>query len=141
VLKALLETDLARMPEEVRQGGRFWDVGVHLIAVLPEGARQGDPAPEGVHRDGHDFLVIHLIDRANVRGAESTVYGERREVLGRGTLRDALDTQYVYDSRVLHGVSPALAADPGRPARRCILIFDFNRLPDSFRPEACHETD
>merc|ERR1712228_996942 len=51
----------------------------------PEGVTLHSPAPEGVHQDGADFVLIIFVDKDNVapRGGESRVYdlGQKSGVL------------------------------------------------------------
>lgn len=50
------------------------EIGVHQIRTtcIPESF--GDPAPEGIHQDGTDFVGIYSVDRNNIEGGETHLY-------------------------------------------------------------------
>ncbi len=63
----------------VPEASRF-EVGLHQIRVLATPDAPGRPTPEGRHRDGHDFIGMHLIGRVNCAAASrsSTAKDSRR---------------------------------------------------------------
>jgi hypothetical protein len=111
-----------------------WEVWVHQIRIETAGPVV-QPAPEGIHHDGHDFIAMHLVQRDNVDGAESHLYDNDRNPIHRCMLLDPLDTIYADDHRVMHAVGGLSAADPARPARRDILIIDFDHRPNLVKPQ------
>lgn len=50
------------------------EIGVHQIRTTCTSESFGDPAPEGIHQDGADFICIYAVDRNNVEGAETHLY-------------------------------------------------------------------
>ncbi len=52
------------------------EVGVHQIRVVASPEEQGEPAPEGIHQDGFDFVGIFCIKRRNLYGAETHLYSD-----------------------------------------------------------------
>lgn len=50
------------------------EIGVHQIRTTCTSESFGDPAPEGIHQDGADFICIYSVDRNNVEGAETHLY-------------------------------------------------------------------
>jgi hypothetical protein len=50
------------------------EVGIHQIRVVASPDEQGEPAPEGIHQDGFDFVGIFCIRRSNLIGAETHLY-------------------------------------------------------------------
>src|SRR5204863_496421 len=71
----------------------------------------GHPRPEGVHRDGVDFVLVLLINRKNIVSGTTTVYTAEGHPLGSFTLTDPLDAALVDDNRVAHGVTPVTTLD------------------------------
>jgi hypothetical protein len=81
---AELEEDLERLPEFQLLIARFVDsskiepetteIGVHQIRIVASPGQVGEPAPEGIHQDGFDFVGIFCISREQVRGAETHLY-------------------------------------------------------------------
>ena len=88
----------------------------------------GEPTPEGVHRDGVDFVLVLLIDRTNIAQGTTTIHaGDGRE-LGRFTLAAPLDAALVDDTRVFHGVTAVTPLDPTKPAYRDVLVVTFRAI-------------
>lgn len=98
-------------------------VNVHLVRIVGGPGRPGRPAPEGPHRDGFDYISVHLLGRAVDDGGETSVLDDTGTVLGTVTLRDPLDAIYVDDRRLRHYTSPIVAT--GRPAFRDVLLMSF----------------
>ena len=55
------------------------EIGVHQIRITCSPTNFGNPAPEGIHRDGTDFIGIIAIDRENIQGGETHLYLAREE--------------------------------------------------------------
>ncbi len=89
----------------------------------------GEPTPEGIHRDGVDFVLVLLVNRDNIASGVTTVYDLAGSPLGAFTLTDPFDATLVDDNRVAHGVTPVAPLDPARPGCRDVLVVTFRRLP------------
>jgi hypothetical protein len=50
------------------------EMGVHQIRIVASRDEQGEPAPEGIHQDGFDFVGIFCIKRHAIRGGETHLY-------------------------------------------------------------------
>ena len=102
-----------------------WHVEVHQfrIEALPDAA--GLPTPEGMHRDGVDWVMVLLIRRENVASGETRITDQTRSTGAGFTLVEPMDAALVDDSRVFHGVTPILPLDPARPAFRDVLVVTF----------------
>lgn len=104
-----------------------WHIEVHQFRIEARPGEQGRPTPEGVHRDGVDYVLVLLISRCNiVRGLTSIHSLDGRE-LGHFTLAEPFDAAIVDDARVAHGVTPVEAIDPSAPAYRDVLAVTFRR--------------
>ena len=99
-----------------------WRVEVHQFRIESRAGEAGQPTPEGMHRDGVDFVLATLIARSNVADGVSTISDPGGTVLLRVQLADRFDSMVLEDSRVRHGVSPIQALDPTRPAFRDVLV-------------------
>lgn len=55
------------------------EVGVHQIRTTCSPKNFGNPAPEGIHRDGTDLIGIFAVDRQNVQGGETHLYKNRKQ--------------------------------------------------------------
>jgi len=55
------------------------EIGVHQIRTTCSANNYGNPAPEGIHRDGADFVAIFSVDRQNLEGGETHLYTARKQ--------------------------------------------------------------
>lgn len=105
-----------------------WQVEAHQFRIEALPGQPGQPTPEGVHRDGVDFVLVALIDRHNIREGTTTIHGSGRGLLGSFTLAEPLDLALVDDHRVWHGVTAVEPLDPSLPAWRDVLVLTFRRV-------------
>ncbi|MFE6162895.1 2OG-Fe dioxygenase family protein [Streptomyces sp. NPDC056486] len=101
-----------------------WEIGLHFVRTIA-GATPGLPTPEGRHRDGHDYIGMHLLGRRGCTGGESIVYRDGRPDT-RLTLLDPLDGMVVVDAAIMHEVTPIAATD-GEGVRDMLLV-DYNAI-------------
>ncbi len=102
-----------------------WRVEVHQFRIDARAGAPGEPTPEGVHRDGVDYVLVMLVRRENIVSGTTTVYDLRGNPLGSFTLSRAFDAALVDDHRVAHGVTPVAPQDPSRPGYRDVLVVTF----------------
>ena len=128
-LTAILQTSQAlfdRMtPAAVRPAA--WHVELHQFRIEARPGEAGRPTPEGMHRDGVDWVLVLMVRRENVASGETKIYDLVKCPLGSFTLTAPLDSALVDDSRVYHGVTAVTAIDPGQPAYRDVLVVTFRR--------------
>jgi hypothetical protein len=104
-----------------------WHVEVHQFRIEARAGLAGEPTPEGVHRDGVDYVLVLLVDRANIESGTTTIHTADGTELGSFTLTHPLDAALVDDGRVFHGVTPVTPRDPGHPAHRDVLVVTFRQ--------------
>ena len=104
-----------------------WHVETHQFRIEANAGEAGQPTPEGMHRDGVDWVLVLLIGRVNVKSGETTIADQRRGPLGSFTLTDPLDAAVTDDNRVYHGVTPVTPLDPALPGHRDVLVVTFRR--------------
>lgn len=102
-----------------------WHVEVHQFRIEARPSEMGRPTPEGLHRDGVDYVLVLLIDRQNIASGVTTIHASGGEMLGQFTLTVPFDAAIVDDRRVAHGVTPVEAIDPAKPAYRDVLVVTF----------------
>lgn len=124
-LQALLET--GRGLADALSPGQDWFVEAHQFRIEAVAGAPGYPTPEGVHHDGVDYVLIGMVARANLAGGETLVTDEAGRELARFTLRDRLDTAFLDDRRVLHGVTPVGPVDAALPSCRDVLVVTWKR--------------
>lgn len=103
-----------------------WHIEVHQFRIIATSA-EALPTPEGIHRDGVNFVFMMLVNRVNVLNGETGIYNREREELARYTLKHPFDSAIVNDERTMHGVTPILASDPAQQGYRDVLVITFNK--------------
>ena len=104
-----------------------WRVEVHQFRIEAKADQQGQPTPEGSHRDGVDYAFVLLIHRENIVSGTTTIHDLAHGQLGSFTLAAPCDAAIVDDNRVYHGVTPVMPFDLTRPAYRDALVVTFRR--------------
>jgi hypothetical protein len=115
----------ALTPEPLRP--RVWHVEIHQFRIETDPEHQGLPTPEGMHRDGVDWVLVMLVRRENIASGETRMEDVAHRSLGSFTLTEPMDAAVVDDDRVFHGVTPLGRLDPARPAYRDVLVVTFRR--------------
>jgi hypothetical protein len=104
-----------------------WHVEVHQFRIEALAGRDGRPTPEGMHRDGVDWVLVLLVSRVNIASGETSIGDLGMRPLGSFTLTEPLDSAVTDDNRVHHGVTPVTPLDPARPGHRNVLVVTFRR--------------
>ena len=113
------------------RGEGEWRVEVHQMRITARGDAVGKPTPEGLHRDGVDYVLIMLIAKRGVYGGVSTIADLDQNTLARFTLTDPFETLFLDDSVLEHGVSPIWSVrNDLQPSYRDILVVTWKRLAD-----------
>ncbi|NJP09291.1 MAG: 2OG-Fe dioxygenase family protein [Leptolyngbyaceae cyanobacterium RU_5_1] len=109
----------------------FSEVAIHQIRTTASSQQLGNPAPEGIHRDGVDLVGIFSVYREGIEGGETHLYKHKKgnpaisKVLNPGEFLVFRDDQY------FHYTSPvrAIASEQGV---RDVFVFT---CPGLFPPE------
>jgi hypothetical protein len=101
-----------------------WDIEVHQFRIEASMGHAGLPTPEGMHRDGVDYVLVLLIERRNVESGITSI-GDASGALGSFTLSQTFDAVMLDDHRVYHGVTAIVPVDPQLPAFRDVLVVTF----------------
>jgi hypothetical protein len=104
-----------------------WHVEIHQFRIEARTGQEGRPTPEGMHRDGVDWVLVLLVSRLNIASGETSIGDLSKRPLGSFTLTDPLDSAVTDDNRVYHGVTPVTPLDPASPAHRDVLVVTFRR--------------
>jgi hypothetical protein len=102
-----------------------WKIEMHQFRIEPSLGEVGKPTPEGMHRDGVDWVFVGLIRRTRVAGGVTGISDAAGNSLGAFTLSKPLDAVFLDDRRVRHGVTPVEILAPGPPAHRDVLVLTF----------------
>jgi hypothetical protein len=111
-----------------------WKIEVHQFRIEARAQAVGRPTPEGLHRDGVDYVLVLLVNRSNIASGTTSIHAPDGHELGRFTLTEPLDAALVDDARVSHGVTAVEAIDPDAPAYRDVLVVTFSRAALSGPP-------
>ncbi|MGH6835373.1 MAG: 2OG-Fe dioxygenase family protein [Methylocella sp.] len=106
-----------------------WHVELHQFRIEARAGQNGEPTPEGLHRDGVDWVLVVLVNRTNVESGVTSIYGLDHRHLGDFTLTDPLDAVFLQDNRVFHGVTAIHPLVPSRVARRDVAVITFRAAP------------
>ncbi len=109
------------------KGKQDWRIQSHQFRIIASNDELGKPTPEGVHKDGADYILIMLIQRKNIMGGESELYDNDQKSLGQGTLENTGDVILLDDRKVYHGVSEIEPIDASKQALRDVLVLTFHQ--------------
>lgn len=105
-----------------------WKVEVHQFRIEARAGEPGQPTPEGVHRDGVDYVLVFLVRRDNIASGVTTIHAPDGGSLGSFTLTAPFDAVLINDHRVYHGVTAVTPLDPALPACRDVLVVTFRKV-------------
>lgn len=104
-----------------------WFIELHQFRIEAHAEQFGQPTPEGMHRDGVDYVLVMLVRRHNIASGTTSIHDLEQRELGSFTLSAPFDAALVEDARVFHGVTPVEPVDTARPAYRDVLVATFRR--------------
>jgi len=97
-------------------------INLHQVRIVGGPQLAGAPVPEGPHRDGFDYISIHLIGRDADGGGETSLIADGRTAATM-TLSEPLDAVYVDDRKYTHDTTPIIGR--GRQVTRDVLLMSF----------------
>jgi len=109
-------------------GNPQWHIELHQFRIEARDGRMGKPTPEGVHRDGVDFVIVVMIKRVNIDSGATTIYDLDHNLVGEFTLRETFDMVLVNDRKLYHGVTPITQLEADAEAYRDVLVITFKRM-------------
>jgi hypothetical protein len=113
---------------------REWFTEVHQFRIEARAGEPGQPTPEGMHRDGVDYVLVLLLRRDNIASGVTTIHSPDGRDLGSFTLTEPGDAVLLDDHRVFHGVTPVRPLDPALTAYRDVLVVTLRRHPPAGGP-------
>ncbi|MFG2526594.1 2OG-Fe dioxygenase family protein [Streptomyces sp. NPDC048516] len=99
-----------------------WIAKVHPFRVVAPAGGEGQPTPEGRHRDGVTLVSSLLVGRYHATGGRSAVFAPDGHELLSATLDEPASLLVSDDRHTLHSVSPIRPLDPPRPGHRDVLV-------------------
>jgi hypothetical protein len=107
---------------------KAWHIECHQFRIEANSDELAKPTPEGVHRDGVDFVLVMMIKRQNISSGTTTMHDLEQNNLDSFTLTEPLDSAIVNDRRCMHGVTPIIPIDQSQPAYRDVLVITFRAI-------------
>lgn len=104
-----------------------WHIELHQFRIEAQQGQAGRPTPEGVHRDGVNFVLVMMVKRNNISSGITTMHDLQLRKLDSFTLTAPFDCAIVNDERCMHGVTPVQQIDPRQPAYRDVLVVTFRK--------------
>lgn len=105
-----------------------WHVEIHQFRIEAGAEGAGLPTPEGLHRDGVDWVLVMLIARRNVEEGVTRIHDLDRAEIGAFCLATPFDTVLVDDHRLFHAVTPIVPVERAAPAYRDVLVVTFKAV-------------
>ncbi|MEJ5022990.1 2OG-Fe dioxygenase family protein [Ochrobactrum vermis] len=127
LVNALLRT--TRMIIDV-DAHRLWYVEMHQFRIEARPDGPGLPTPEGLHRDGVDWVFMLAVERSGITGGVSQIHAPDGREISSFTLEDPFEAMVLDDHRVLHGVTPIHPRDSAVAGHRDILVVTFKQTTD-----------
>ncbi|OKP03449.1 2OG-Fe dioxygenase family protein [Xenorhabdus eapokensis] len=104
-----------------------WHIETHQFRIEVTDSQIGKPTPEGIHRDGVDYVFMLCINRINCIGGESTIYDKNKNKLISFTMKNAFELVMLNDKELFHGVSSISRKDKEKKAVRDMLVITFRK--------------
>ena len=104
-----------------------WHIEIHQFRIEARRGQDGRPTPEGMHRDGVDYVLVLLVNRRNIASGVTSVHDLAGKTLGEFTLTQPFDAPLVDDSRVMQGLTPVEPLDPAETGYPDVLVVTFRR--------------
>ncbi len=126
-LRELIWFDFAQLTSKKHIEGD-WLIGVHQIRILATTGVQGNPTPEGIHRDNETYTAQHLIARQNIGDGINYFYGSGAKPT---TRPEAVWKQlsyfdsYYFDRSLWHSVSPIVSGKRDEDGYRDVILIEF----------------
>jgi hypothetical protein len=126
VLSRLLN-QIADLVDAIDGRAQRWNIKLHPYRILAQEGSAGLPTPEGLHRDGVDYIVTMLVKRVNIAGGETLVTDADKRPLWRRTLSTPMDLVIANDQSTMHAVTPVTPVVEDVEAYRDVLIVAFTK--------------
>jgi hypothetical protein len=100
-------------------------VEAHQFRIEAQALHAGKPTPEGMPRDGVDYVLVLLLQRRNIDSGTTMIGNDDQGFFSSFTLTEPFDAALVDDRKVFHGVTAVKAHDVNKPAYRDVLVVTF----------------
>jgi hypothetical protein len=98
------------------------EIGIHQIRTTCSPGHLGNPAPEGIHQDGTDFIGIFSVSRDNILGGETHLYTAKKEKPVFNKILQPGELLLVNDHQFFHFTSPIKPEFPATGTRDVFVL-------------------
>ena len=107
--------------------GHRGDFSLHQMRLTADNGGVAEPAPEGIHRDGYEFIVPFMVNFVNVKGGEAQIFTLDKKMLV--NMKPFPNTVLMFkDREMMHFGAPLKQKDPARgPATWDAFVFAANK--------------
>lgn len=106
------------------------EIGVHQIRTICSPDNLGNPAPEGIHQDGTDFIGIFAVDRDNIQGGETHLYAAKKEKPVFSKILNSGELLLVNDHDFFHFTTPIKPEIPAQGSRDVFVLTSPSLLTE-----------
>lgn len=85
------------------------EVAVHQIRTTASTEQTGNPAPEGIHRDGVDLVGIFSVNRSGIEGANTHLYTDKKSAPAFSKFLNPGEFLIFRDDQYFHYTTPIQA--------------------------------
>lgn len=102
-----------------------WHIEAHQFRIYADINKHSSPTPEGVHRDGVDFVLMLFIGRYNILGGEKSIYYINKNLIANYIFSVPMELAIVDDKNIYYGVSPIFKENIDDIGYRDMLVITF----------------
>ncbi len=106
------------------------EVGVHQIRTTCSHEISGNPAPEGIHSDGTNFVGIYAINRTNIQGGKTQLYVKKSDNPIFDKVLNAGEFLLINDRRFFHYTTPICPEGDGEGTRDVFVLTSPSLIMD-----------
>jgi hypothetical protein len=106
------------------------EIGVHQIRTICSPESFGNPAPEGIHQDGTDFIGIFSVNRDNIQGGETHLYTAKKEKPVFSKILHSGELLLVNDHDFFHFTTPIKPQTEAQGFRDVFVLTSPSLLTD-----------
>ncbi|USD34933.1 MULTISPECIES: 2OG-Fe dioxygenase family protein [Vibrio] len=107
-----------------------WNIRLHPYRIIANSSQQGQPTPEGLHRDGVTFIASLMINRVNIAGGVTSITDAKGGFREQIMLDKTFDLVMADDEQTMHEVTPITPVCSEKCAYRDVLVIAFTRMED-----------
>jgi hypothetical protein len=106
------------------------ELGVHQIRTTCSSENFGNPAPEGIHQDGTDFIGIYSVNRENILGGETHLYTAKKEKPVFNKILNPGELLLINDHEFFHFTTPIKPISDNQGVRDVFVLTSPSLLSE-----------